>query len=170
LLEGYALSNAGWSGLDGASGTVSEDVATRTERLSGQFMMITESDEPASHQAEFKYEVQRESDGIILSILYTPSGDGRHRYLAGPVAKEPIITRLDRTQSQAGDVGDPNQIYLNGVDAKLSDDRVVHLFSYHPGALDLPDNELIGLTVAQAVTLAKSCGTIDDTDAGRPYE
>jgi hypothetical protein len=78
LLQGYALSNAGWSGLDCASSTVSEDVGTRTERLSGQFMMITEFDEPASNQAEFKYEVQRESDGTILSILYTPSGDGRY--------------------------------------------------------------------------------------------
>jgi hypothetical protein len=39
---------------------------------------------------------------------------------------------------------------------------MVVLFTYQPGALDIVGTELLGLTVPQAVALARARGTIDE--------
>ncbi len=85
-------------------------------------------------------------------------------------AQEPTIAELYHTRSASGFVGDSPQIFRNYVEARLSDASVVSLFAYRPGALDLSSTNLIGLTVAQAVTLAVSRGTIDATSAGQICE
>ena len=85
---------------------------------------------------------------------------------------EPTITRVERKQSILTRGNDPLPVILIHVDGDLSagSPRQVPLFVHRPGELSVADDDLIGLTVAQARSLAKSRGTILDQDSPLPAD
>ncbi len=76
------------------------------------------------------------------------------------MAKEPTIREVIRSKGDSYYPGDPHVMSLRFVHARLSDGRVVHIFTSKPGDVDVKDAQLIDCTVEQAKALADERGTV----------
>lgn len=73
--------------------------------------------------------------------------------------REPTITHVYRAPLLAFySPTDPNQTQAISLSARLSDGSVVALFTHKAGGQTIPDEDLHGLTVAQALALADQRG------------
>src|SRR6266849_10085376 len=82
---------------------------------------------------------------------------------------EPRIVAVIRIQTHTRNENDPNSMCLDHIDAKLSDGTVAHYVG-KPGEVTISNDELIGLTVAEARALAESrgAGVTESGVAGAP--
>jgi hypothetical protein len=73
---------------------------------------------------------------------------------------EPTITRVYQSPSSAGYVNDPTALHSGGVVVTMTDGTLWELYSGMAGAVQLPDDQLIGLTTPQAYDLAEKQGAL----------